>query len=125
MLVGAGIAIGVIAMEAAKPSAAGQGITTDELRAEASRIAALPKCAEVFRAGLKIDQARVKDGCLDPDGGHHLPGSGRCGDGRYLWTVAASSGAKEGWGFSGGPYTLTQDAASDPAYGRAYETCNS
>lgn len=113
MLVGAGIAVGIIAMQMAEPNPVGPAALD------------LPKCAEVFRKGQNIDQARVKDGCLNPDGGEHLPGSGRCGDGRYLWTVAASSGAEEGWGFSGGPYTLTQDAASDPAYARAYEACNS
>lgn len=86
---------------------------------------ALPKCAEVFKLGQKIDQDKAKGGCLDPGGGVQLVGAHRCNDGRYLWQVDASTGAPAGWGFGNDVFVASKDAASDPAYSKAYEKCKS
>lgn len=82
-----------------------------------------PKCADVFVVGKPITIADVEGTCTDPDGGIVVSGSHRCADGRRLFAISATSGAPEGWGFSGGVYTATRDAAADPAYRRAYEQC--
>ncbi|MFV2102805.1 hypothetical protein [Micromonospora sp. LOL_024] len=84
---------------------------------------ALPACADVFQPGETIDQEQAAAGCVDPDGGQQMVGAHRCDDGRHLWQVDASTGAKAGWGFGGGKYRASKDAANDPAYSKAYEDC--
>ncbi len=98
---------------------------TEPPAAAAPTAPALPACADVFAPGETIDQDQAAAGCLDPDGGTQFPGSLRCNDGRHLWSVDAATGAKVGWGFGGGKYRASKEVASDPAYAKAYETCNS
>lgn len=86
---------------------------------------ALPKCSELFKVGQKIDPEKAKAGCLDPDGGAQFGLGGRCDNGRTLWQVDASTGAAAGWGWGGDVYHATKEAASDPAYAKAYNACHS
>lgn len=83
----------------------------------------LPLCAEVFRPGQVIDQAKAEAGCLDSRGGVRMLAAFACEDGRSLWQVDASTGTAAGWGFGGERYVPSPDAASDPAYAAAYEQC--
>jgi len=119
LLVAAGVVIGVLALRPAD----GQVEAADDARAIRASVAALPKCDEVFAPGKVIDDAKAAGGCLGPDGGMQAVGSFRCGDGRRLWQVDASTGAKAGWGFGGAKFVASADSASDPAYKRAYEDC--
>lgn len=98
-------------------------ITPAQARDIQASVAALPKCGEVFKAGQRIDQAKAAAGCLDARGGVQAPGSFQCGDGRTLWQVDASTGARAGWGYGGDAYHESKDAASDPKYKQAYEKC--
>ncbi len=88
-----------------------------------------PKCAEVFVPGKTIvfPPAEAAKGCADPDGGINVVGSFRCGDGRHLFQVDASSGAPRGWGFDGPGdvyHASAGEVASDPGYSAAYDKCN-
>lgn len=105
-------------------AACGTPDATTPAEASAPTTPALAKCADVFKPGQVIDQKKAAAGCLDPDGGAQSPGSFRCGDGRHLWQVDAATGAPAGWGFSGSKYRASKDAARDPAYTKAYASCN-
>ena len=84
-----------------------------------------PDCRTVFVVGQVIDAAKGKAGCTDPNGGVQVPGSFTCSDGRELFQVDANTGAPAGWGFSGGKFTASKEAATDPKYHAAYEKCTS
>lgn len=105
---------------ALRPDKQDPAITPDQARDIQASAAALPKCAEVFAPGQVIDQAKAQAGCLDPDGGIQVAGAHRCQDGRSLWQVDASTGAKAGYGFGGQKYI-----AGESGYRKAYDSCMS
>ena len=79
-----------------------------------------PRCAELFSAGQKIDQAKAAGGtCLDPAGGTQAVGSFDCKDGRHLWQVNVT-GLPSGWGYGDDVYHASGNVDSDPDYGKAY-----
>lgn len=103
----------------------GQSPTGQQTVAARPTLSLPPPCKDLFRPGQRIDYEKAKNGCTDPDGGIHFLGNFRCADGRHLWSVDANTGAPKGWGFDGDVFhTVTGDIAADPAYSRAYQTCN-
>lgn len=93
--------------------------------AAASSAPQVPACKTVFVVGQVVDAAKGKAGCTDPTGGVQVPGSFTCSDGRELFQVDADTGAASGWGFSGGKFTASKEAATDPKYHAAYAKCTS
>jgi len=83
-----------------------------------------PLCSDLFAIGQPIDFAKAKNGCTDPDGTLNAPSYHRCNDGTHLWQIDAATGAPAGYGFDSEPYQAAKDAANDPGYGKAYDTCN-
>ncbi|MBL7260624.1 hypothetical protein [Paractinoplanes lichenicola] len=89
----------------------------------AAETAAAPeKCAQVFRNGQVI--AKGFNGTCDGATGRVqvVPALG-CTDGRTLYRVASSTGARGGWGFGGAKYQAVGEATSDPAYRAAVQRC--
>lgn len=102
------------------------GVTLEQVQAWASSQAALAKCADLYRDGQIIDDAKARAGCLDPDGTAHYGGWRRCNDGRHLINVDPDSGAPRGYGFGGDVFhaTTKSDLSDDPGFGKAYAACN-
>jgi hypothetical protein len=102
-------------------------ITSPEAQAWASAaatMAALPACKDVFVPGKVVDAKKALDGCKGPAGDLRVIGYFDCADGRKLFQVDANTGAAAGWGFGGAKYRTAKEAASDPEYGKAYQSCN-
>jgi len=86
--------------------------------------AATPKCSEVFQPGKVIDEEKALAGCVDASGGMQFIGNSDCADGRHLFSIiGAETGARPGWGYGGGKYRESADAAGDPGYSKAYQSC--
>jgi len=98
--------------------------TVDAFASAAAAQAALPACKDVFLPGKVIDAKKAMNGCKGPAGNTIFVGSFDCTDGRKLFQVDANTGAPAGWGFGNGKYRATKEAAADPAYSKAYGSCN-
>lgn len=86
----------------------------------------IPACADVFVVGKKLEIDGAEFVCKDPDGLNYFSGGWRCNDGRHLWSVTTSTGAKApGWGFAGEPFqkAVSNNIGADPGYGKAMEAC--
>lgn len=103
----------------------GDGGDSSSSTAPAPAPATQPACSDLLKPGQKIDQAKAEGGCLDPAGDVRVLGAFRCNNGRNLWLADASTGAPAGWGFGDGEFTAAPDAASDPGFRKAYQTCKS
>ena len=78
-------------------------------------------CTQVFRAGQVI--AKGFDGaCENAAGKLQLVPVFACKDGRKLFQIDATTGARSGWGYAGAKYKVT-DPTSDPAYSTAVQRC--
>lgn len=84
---------------------------------------ALPACSAVFKPGKVIDEELAASGCLDKAGATQIVGSFNCSDGGRLFQVDATSGATAGYGFGGEKFRATADAADDPEYSNALQSC--
>jgi hypothetical protein len=74
--------------------------------------------------GEKIEGKKAAAGCPDPTGGTQFLGFFTCADGRLLFSVDAHTGAPAGWGCGGSRFHPSDEPAADPAYGKAYGSCN-
>jgi hypothetical protein len=101
---------------------AGPATGTAGPRGGAAPSAGQVKCAELFVDGQRIDEARVRQGCVNASGAMITVQEFPCRDGRYLFQLASTSGAPEGWGLGGDVYHA-KSLASDPAYAAAYQAC--
>ncbi len=118
LVLGAGITVVVIAL--------GGGDDQQAPADDRDTTAALPLCSQAFRPGQKIDQRQAAGGCLDPAGTVQAIGSTQCQDGRHLYQVDASTGARPGWGYGGDVYHAVKgDVAANAGYKKAYDTCMS
>ncbi|MBM2618923.1 hypothetical protein JIG36_25515 [Actinoplanes sp. LDG1-06] len=114
----------VVGLESA---CADQGVFLPVRKAEAEqpepvKKAELVACAGVFRNGQLI--AKGFDGtCAGAGGGVQLVPALDCKDGRKLYQVASTTGARGGWGYAGARYRAVGDATSDPAYATAVRKC--
>ncbi|MBU2670479.1 hypothetical protein KOI35_43960 [Actinoplanes bogorensis] len=78
-------------------------------------------CAAVFKAGQVI--AKGFDGaCANAGGKVQLVPVFGCKDGRKLFQIDSSTGAKSGWGYAGAKFKAT-DPTADPAYSTAVQKC--
>ncbi|NUT31526.1 MAG: hypothetical protein HOV79_00475 [Hamadaea sp.] len=130
VLAGAGLLIGVLLGNDSRESTPDRSAVPaadrsfyDAVMAQASAEAAMPKCADLFQPGKIIDDLKGRNGCKDPDGSIVWTGWGRCDDGRHLFTVDASSGAPEGWGFGGDVFHAGK-TPGDKGFSRDYKACN-
>lgn len=79
-------------------------------------------CGRVFRNGQTIATAFAGT-CTGVAGLVQFVPAFDCKDGRKLYQVASSSGAKGGWGYAGTKYRAVGVATSDPAYSAAVQKC--
>ncbi|MET7401616.1 hypothetical protein ABZS66_49870 [Dactylosporangium sp. NPDC005572] len=86
-----------------------------------------PKCADVFQPGKKIvyPSAEGAQGCADAKGDVRVMTGFECRDGRFLFQIDASTGAKPGYGYRDGTYQAIAgtDVTGDEGYQQAYEAC--
>jgi hypothetical protein len=92
----------------------------------AEKFASLPACSEVFVPDEVVDEAVALDGCKSRRGELQIIGHRECGDGRLLFQVDGSTGAKPGYGFAGEKYkAVSGEVAADRGYSKAVAACNS
>lgn len=120
LVIGGGVAF-IVAFLASPPPAGQATANTPSNLSLPSNLAqpSVPKCADVFVPGKKIDIQGADFACADPDGTIQGLAAFRCNDGRHLWQVDAAAGPPAGYGFSGEPYMVANDAA----YSQAYDKC--
>ncbi|GAB2598138.1 hypothetical protein Aab01nite_73980 [Paractinoplanes abujensis] len=90
--------------------------------APAEQAAAPERCAQVFRNGQPIAKA-FNGTCGGATGQVQVVPALGCVDGRTLYRVAASTGARGGWGFAGARFQAVGEATNDPAYAAAVRRC--
>lgn len=101
-----------------KPAAAASSAPAALAEAEVG----IPACADVFTAGKTIADD-LGDECENSKGQPWTVLGMDCTDGRKLYQVDASSGAKPGWGFAGSKYRAEDTAGVDSKFAAALTAC--
>lgn len=94
---------------------------------DAAGAQAAPLCSVTFAAGARLPAVTGSTiTCTDPDGLTVFVPLIRCANGGHIGTVLASFGGPSGWFQAPGVVHAVRrgEPVADPAYGKAFATCN-